>query len=272
MLAGDVFHLGFDTPAGLILIMTDNNRILCWFSCGGPSAVAAKECINDFGRERVLVVNCDTKSSEHPDNKRFFDDVQKWLGVPILELKSSDYATVDEVFERTRYMSGIRGARCTTELKKIPRLKFAQPDDIHVFGMTIEEQKRVSDFESRNPDMLLKWILVEKRITRSECLSRLAADGIREPEMYRLGFDNNNCPGCVKATSPWYWDMIRTHFPEVFKRRCEQSRDIGCRLVQMSGGRRIFLDELPVGPFKRWKKKERMSCGPECGTQLPLFA
>lgn len=249
------------------------SRILCWFSCGAPSAVAAKICLNLYAiNNEVLVLNCDTKSSEHPDNRRFFNEVQNWLGVPIIELKSDDYKTVDEVFEKTRYMSGVRGARCTTELKKIPRLKFAQPDDIHVFGFTVEEKKRAREFESRNPDMICKWVLIDNNISRSECFSRLRMAKINQSVMYLLGFDNNNCPGCVKGSSPWYWDMVRKHFPEVFKRRCEQSRAIGCRLVEIHHHERIFLDELPPGPFKKNHKKEHMSCGPECGIQLPLFA
>lgn len=265
----------------------DSNRILCWFSCGAPSAIAAKVCLEEFGPERVTVVNCDSKPSEHLDNYRFFNDIRDWLGVPIVELKSEDYKTVDEVFVKTRYMSGNRGARCTTELKKIPRLRFAQPDDIHVFGFTADEKSRAEDFEQRNPDMLLKWILIEKGITRWECVRRLTRARIRQPAMYELGFDNNNCPGCVKAQSPWYWDMIRKHFPDVFKRRCEQSRSINCRLVettvelkrklesinmsQVVKGKRLFLDELPPGPYKKKSKKEHMSYGPECGIQLSLL-
>lgn len=248
------------------------SRILCWFSCGAPSAVAAKLCLNKFAiNNEVLVVNCDTKSSEHPDNQRFFREVQDWLGVQIVELRSSDFTTVDEVFEKTRYMAGVRGARCTTELKKIPRLKFAQPDDVHVFGFTMEEQKRVREFELRNPDMICKWVLIENNITRKECFEWLRMAKITQPMMYLLGFNNNNCPGCVKASSPWYWDMVRKHFPDVFKRRCEQSRAIGCRLVEIHHHERIFLDELPPGPFKKRAKKERMSCGPECGIQISLF-
>jgi hypothetical protein len=244
---------------------------ISWFSCGVPSAVAAKLAIRDYGSDQVQVVNCDTKSSEHSDNYRFFNQVQDWLGQKIIEIKSADYSTVDDVFERVRYMSGVKGARCTTELKKIPRLKFAQPDDIHIFGMTFDERKRVREFSMRNPDMRLRWILVDHCMSRADCMDEIRTAGIAEPEMYRLGFDNNNCPGCVKASSPWYWDMVRRHFPEVFKRRCEQSRAIGCRLVEIRHHERIFLDELPAGPFKQWRRKENMSCGPECGIQIKLL-
>jgi len=226
--------------------------------------VATKKAIELYPYSEVIPVNCDTRPSEHSDNYRFCEDCERWFGKPIIFIRSSDYKTVDDVFEKTRYMSGQRGARCTTELKKIPRLAFAQPDDVHVFGFTFDERKRVREFKSRNPDLLLRWVLVDHCITKEDCYEELRKSGIALPAMYRLGFDNNNCPGCVKSSSPWYWDMCRRHFPEVFKRRCEQSRAIGCRLVEISHHQRIFLDELPSGPFKK-NKRENLSCGPECG-------
>lgn len=244
---------------------SDDCRILVWFSCGAASAVAAHESMRLWGKDRVTVVNCDTRADEHPDNYRFCEDVSRWLGVPITYLRSRRFRRVDEVFEQTRYMSGVSGARCTTELKKIPRLEFAQPGDWHVFGFTKEEGRRVRDFESRNPDLRLLWPLYEQGITKGECLRRLSEAGIALPAMYRLGFRNNNCIGCVKASSPWYWDRVRHEFPHIFAIRAARSRQLGCRLVEIKHHKRIFLDELPAGPFKAPRKLENLSCGPECG-------
>lgn len=83
--------------------------------------------------------------------------------------------------------------------------------------------------------------------------------------MYSLGFRNNNCIGCVKSTSPTYWDRVRRHFPDVFKKRCEQSRAIGCRLVEYHG-KRIFLDELPAVITDR-RKEKNIECGVICVTE-----
>lgn len=246
--------------------MSERPRMLCWFSCGAASAVAAKKAISYYEESHeIIVCYCNTLSSEHPDNKRFLQQASVWLGREIMVLSSTDYTSVDDVIERTRYMSGVRGARCTTELKKVPRLQFAQPDDIHIFGFTVNEGKRIREFEQRNPDMRLKWVLRDLGISKVDCYNILTGAGLRLPAMYLLGFDNNNCPGCVKASSPWYWDMIRQHFPEVFNRRCAQSRALGVRLVEIKHHVRIFLDELPKGPFKKPRRKENLSCGPECG-------
>lgn len=229
---------------------------------------------------------CDTRPSERSDNYRFSAEVEKWLGVPITYIRNDKYTTVDDVFDRTGYMSGPKGARCTVELKKKPRFAFQRPDDIHVFGLTADEGKRIKKFTANNPELRLLWILQKHNVTKARALECMECAGIELPLSYRIGFDNNNCPGCVKGTSPWYWDMVRTHDPEVFQRRCEQSRKLGVRLaectkealsrlpssVQPFGSKdRIFLDELPPGPYTKHGKKERMSCGPDCGTGQ-LFA
>ena len=224
----------------------------------------------------VVVVGCDTRPSEHDDNYRFATECEKWFGQPIIYIRNDNYETVDDVFEKERYMSGVNGAKCTTVLKKLPRREFSKPDDLHVFGYTVEEKKRMNDFRMRNPDIRFLFILAAAGIPKQECYEIIKAAGIVLPMMYRIfdaedrarygqsGFDNNNCPGCVKSSSPWYWSMIRKYFPAVFKRRCEQSRLLGVRLVEISHHKRIFLDELPNKIFKKGKK-ENLSCGPECG-------
>ena len=92
-------------------------RVLAWFSCGDASAVAAKLAVDKFG-DRSEVLYCDTFAYEHPDNRRFFSDVEKWIGKAIKVLKSPTYSDIYDVFYKTRWLVGVGGARCTTELKK----------------------------------------------------------------------------------------------------------------------------------------------------------
>jgi hypothetical protein len=237
-------------------------RRVVWFSCGAASAVAAKMAVEKYG-SAVDVIYCDTMSAEHPDNARFFADVERWLGRPITKIKSGKYADLDEVFERTRYMAGIAGARCTTELKKLPRESFQRPDDIHLFGYTVEEKDRAEDFERNNPALDVEWILIENGVNKRDCLRALSDAQITLPVMYSIGFDHNNCLGCVKATSPTYWNRVRKLFPKVFERRARQSRLIGARLVRVNN-ERIFLDELD--PDAQGDLFEAIDCGPVCQT------
>lgn len=235
------------------------NRFVAWFSCGAASAVASKLALEKF--KDVDVVYCDTSENEHPDNHRFFYEVQEWLGKPITVLRSKRYRTIEEVFDATKYMSGPSGARCTVELKKLPRFEYEHPLDTHIFGFTVDELKRISRFEQNNRELKLRWLLVEEGYTKKDCLDLLTSSGINLPKMYQLGYKNNNCIGCVKASSTKYWNMIRKDFPDIFKKRAEQSREIGCRLTRLKG-ERIFLDELPLAEDDG--EIENISCGPEC--------
>jgi hypothetical protein len=203
-------------------------------------------------------------ATEHPDNARFFDDVQRWIGRRIQRIRSSKYQTIDDVFEKRRYLSGIKGALCTVEMKKFPREAWQLPDDVHIFGYTADESKRASNFEERNQSLRLEWILIDRGIDKAACQRMLSGAGIALPAMYGLGFGHNNCLGCVKATSPGYWNRIRAHFPEVFARRAHQSRTLGVRLVRIRGSR-AFLDELPANEDA---PDDAIECGPACQTEM----
>ena len=67
--------------------------------------------------------------------------------------------------------------------------------------------------------------------------------GIELPAMYKLGYNNNNCIGCVKG-GIGYWNKIRVDFPEVFKEIATIEREIGATCLKNCDGNKIFLDKL----------------------------
>lgn len=241
--------------------MSDLPRILVWYSDGAASAVAAKLARDKYG-DRAMIVKCDTTADEHPDNLRFRKDVERWIGATVSLIQSDKFSTIDDVFEKTRYMSGIAGARCTTELKKLVRQRFERSDDIHIFGYTSDEYRRAVRFQDNNPELSCEWILADAFIRKQDCHRMLREAGISQPVMYSLGFEHNNCIGCVKAQSPGYWNRTRQEFPDAFARRARQSRDIGARLVKVKG-ERVFLDELD--PSEGLDEPDgQIECGPFC--------
>ena len=80
--------------------------------------------------------------------------------------------------------------------------------------------------------------------------------GIELPVMYRLGYDNNNCIGCVKG-GEGYWRAIREDFPAQFEANCMVQDEIGegsWFLRYRSGPRkneRFPLRDLPAGEARR---------------------
>lgn len=219
------------------------NRVICWFSCGAASAVGTYLALKKYS-DQVTIANVYV-ANEHPDNARFFADCERWYGRKIIQLRDDEFgASVDQVIERRNYLNGPHGAPCTGLLKKVPRYAFQHGDDLHIWGYTVEERARAQRSVEQNIELSMEFPLIDAMLTKQDCFAMINEVGIALPEMYRLGFKNNNCIGCVKARSPRYWNRVRRLFPEVFERRARQERRVGYALCRM-GGVPIFLDELP---------------------------
>ena len=232
--------------------------IAVWFSCGAASAVAAKKTIEKYGKTHEIVIVNNPVVNEHPDNERFLKDCEVWLGQKIIKAINKKYPLCDirDVFEKRKYISGIKGAPCTVELKKEARYQFEKENDIdwHVLGFTVDEKKRSDRFMKFERENLIP-ILIDENITKEDCFKILQEAKIKLPEIYSLGYPNANCIGCVKSSSPTYWNLVRKTFPDIYNERAEQSRRIGAKLVVVKGKRK-FLDELKStdkgGKIKSW--------------------
>lgn len=234
-------------------------RTVCWFSCGAASAVATKLTL--AANPDAIVVRC-WVADENPDNDRFAEDCAKWFGAEIVTLKAEKYAgSVDEVIRAQLYISGPRGAPCTVKLKKDVRKAFQEPGDLHVFGYTAEEQKRIDRFIDGNNGIRCSFPLAERGLTHADTLAMVERAGIRLPEMYRLGYHHNNCIGCVKGGAG-YWNKVRVDFPAVFEKRAKQERFLNAAMVRIDG-KPVFLDELPPDAGA-YQKEPEIQCGIFC--------
>jgi hypothetical protein len=236
----------------------EGERIVCWFSCGATSAVACKLAITENdGKLPIQVCYCDTRS-EHPDNDRFISECEKWLGCEIERLTNPKYNDVNDVIETERYVNGPSGAKCTQQLKIAVRLMMQRPEtDYHVYGFDAGEIDRAFDFRERNPEIRLKVPLIDRGLTKPDCLAMLREEGIELPMMYRMGYRNNNCIGCVKG-GMGYWNKIRDDFPEVFEKRAKQERMIGHSCIKG-----VYLDELSPNRG-RYESEPDISCEGVC--------
>lgn len=223
--------------------LMDERPVLAWFSAGAPSAVAARLAVHEYGAHNVVVINTDV-GAEHPDNARFMREVSDWIGLPIQSIKSTKYANPDEVWRARRYLSGVNGAPCTLELKKKPRWAIQDNYGPQVYGYSSEtrEQDRARQFREQNPEVTLLTPLIDRGLFKADCLAMVERAGIEIPAMYRLGYRNNNCIGCVKGKMG-YWNKIRVDFPEVFASRAALERELDHAICKDDDGP-VFLDEL----------------------------
>lgn len=248
-------------------------RVVCWWSAGIASSVATAITLkaSAWASDEKIAAYCDTSATEHPDNARYLADCERWYGQSILRLRSTEYTDIYDVFERTRWLVGIQGARCTTELKKKVRRTFERPDDVQIFGFCADTKERVraDRFKKNNPEIDARFPLIEAGLTHVDCQALIRKIGIEMPAMYRLGYKNNNCIGCVKGGAG-YWNKIRRDFPAQFARmaQIERGLDVAILKKDVKGERvRIFLDELPE-KMGRYEAEEEIECGVACGTTL----
>lgn len=229
-----------------------------WFSCGITSAVACKLAIHKFGKDKVKLFYIHIDSA-HSDNNRFIEDCQRWYDAEIEIVSNEKYKDQFDVIEQTKFINSPNGARCTMELKKNVRrrieTKLNYAPQIFGFEYSKKEINRAIRFTQQYPKANAIFPLIENKLTKEMCAGILIENGIKIPKMYELGFHNNNCVGCVKG-GMGYWNKIREHFPEEFRRMAELERQ-----VEVSCINGTFLDELSPN-----QGRHEPPILPDCGT------
>ena len=244
------------------------DTIAVWFSCGAASAVALKKTIEKYPFCNVIALNNYIKE-EDPDNRRFLKDVAEWVGIDIQNVASKRYPSGScvDVWENRSYMGGVGGAPCTSELKFMARLDWEKENhtDFTVMGFTLEETHRHEKLKINIPELLP--VLIDEGTSKKDCFNIIMNAGIKLPRIYtEKGYPNANCIGCVKASSPTYWNHVRRQDPEVFKSRADMSARIGAKLVRVKG-ERIFLKDLDPDAVGRPMKDMDFECGITCPSE-----
>jgi hypothetical protein len=205
--------------------------IVSWFSAGVSSAVATMMAKPD----RIIYIDIE---DQHPDSDRFIVDCERWFGKKIDRLMSP-LKSVERCCYAASFIRGPHGAACTTRLKKRVRKEWEVNNPgrhIYVWGFDAHEKHRADDTVRAMPAFDHLFPILDR--TKSEVHGMLDAAGINRPAMYNLGYQNNNCVGCVKGGMA-YWNRIRKDFPDVFERRAIMERKIGAHILK-----ECYLDEL----------------------------
>lgn len=203
-----------------------NKTTICWFSCGITSAVSCKLAIAEYKNIELFYINT---GSQEEDSLRFLSDCEKWFKQPIHILKNEKYEDHFDVIKKRKFINSPHGAACTYELKK--KVRYQLEDDVkgwthQIFGFDASEQNRAKRFFEQYPASKPAFPLIESGITKEMAAAIIERNGIELPRMYKLGYRNNNCIGCVKG-GMGYWNKIRIDFPKQFKKMAQLERFIG---------------------------------------------
>jgi len=229
-----------------------------WFSCGVSSAIVAHLCKGEL--DEIIYNHVD---DQHPDSLRFLRDVERLIGRTIT-ITQSPYKSVESVCRAFSFVNSARGAKCTHILKRRMRKEWEREHKgrhTYYWGYDCDEAARADTIAEAMPNHDHRFPLITHNLVKEDCHGMIASLGIRRPAMYDMGYQNNNCIGCVKG-GKGYWNRIRKDFPHVFASRARLERDIGHSCIKGT-----FLDELDPEAGRNEPMID-MSCGVMCYNAL----
>jgi hypothetical protein len=196
--------------------------IICWWSGGITSAVACKVAIDIYGADRCRVIMLDTKN-EDDDTYRFLTDCEVWYGVKIeiLSAIGSDYDSIQDTWRKHMSLNVANGAICSYKLKRVVREKWQKTNTYthQVFGFEFDKKefKRAMSMALNHEKAKPIFPLMMMGYDKERCISIVRESGIRIPNAYTLGFNNNNClkTGCVQG-GIGYWKKMQREYPDKF--------------------------------------------------------
>lgn len=198
-------------------------KILVSFSGGKDSQACLIKAVNNYGKDKVTAIFCDT-GWEHADTYKHIHNVIDALGVSLVTLRSRKYKDfVDMSIKKQRFPSTM--ARfCTSELKVIPMIDYILSQDesfIIIQGIRAKESKARAGYDVEwsyfkeyfndnvkglyHKKAVLEWCKThDASVLRpifhwsaQEVIDYILANGQRPNPLYERGFSRVGCFPCV---------------------------------------------------------------------------
>jgi len=203
-----------------------------WWSGGVTSAVACKEMLNIYGLQNCRIIMIDTKN-EHPDTYRFKQDCEHWYGIEIETITGigTKYSCIQDVWRKFLSLNVANGAICSTELKRIIRENWQKWNkyDRQIFGYEFvkSEFNRAKSMTLNHPDSKPIYPLLMLGYDKPDCFKIVEDAGIKVPESYSEGFNNNNCyqTGCVQG-GIGYWQKMQRDRIDAFNEMADIEHEL----------------------------------------------
>lgn len=259
-----------------------NKKIIGWWSGGITSAVACKIAIDLYGKENVRIIFIDTMN-EDDDTYRFKDDCAKWYDVEIETIKHEKFNSIEDVWIKYKALNNAKGAVCSSTLKRTVRETWEKTNEWkhQVFGFDLDENKRAKGMVLNHSQTKPIFPLMMFGYSKKDCIKIVQDANIEVPNMYKLGFLNNNCfvTGCVQA-GVGYWQKMGREYPDKFDKMAAMEHkltDLKGKPVTMlkdqsKGGGLVFLKPHPDYPnikdismMKGREPKPLVDCNGFCG-------
>lgn len=256
-------------------------------SGGVSSAVAADLAIHRYGRKKVVLWFADTLA-EDKDLYRFLDDCMARWGGKLY--RYCDGRTPEQVAEDRRIIPNQKIAPCTHILKIQPftRWLWKMPRPVTVLlGLNWTEQHRIDQrrwrhkkngrwqrptgYQAKIPGVYEDFPLLWKPIIHYPFQYVQNEMGIEIPDLYKLGFDHNNCGGECFRQSIGTWLLLRDVRPERFCAKAAwesvQQKELGTDYTIVRDQRGGKVRSLPLS-LLAGRKRVRRQIGDDRQTSM----
>jgi len=210
-------------------------------------------------------------------------DCSDWYKIKIETISSAKHKSIQEVWLRYKALNNAKGAICSSEMKRQVRETWEKNNTWgnQVFGFEMDEYKRAKSMVLNHPQTKPIFPLMMYGLSKKKCIEIVQDAGIKVPNMYSLGFLNNNCfkTGCVQG-GIGYWQKMKKDFPDKFENMAEmehkitklKGKPVTMLKDQSKGGGLVFLKHNPEYPnikdismMKGRAPKPLFECNGLCG-------
>jgi len=208
----------------------------------------------------------------------------------ISNLPNEKYTCIQDVWRKYKSLNVATGAICSSELKRAVRLKFEKENeyDYQVFGFDIDEPKRAKSLKANYEKAKPIFPLLMFAYSKLDCFEVLGKAGIEIPQMYKLGYHNNNCfkTKCIQGGFG-YWQKAEVEDTPAFDAMADMEWELTelagkpvtmlkdqSKAAKESGNWQVFLKKHPKYPhlkclsdFPKREVKPLGDCNGMCGTK-----
>ena len=224
------------------------------FSGGCGSAYTAHLVSKEYDKKDIILLHTST-FAEHPDTKRFMNDVSKYIDIPITYF--NDGRTLWELIDQRDAMPNHHLPFCTQQLKQrqtekyCNKLKREKQDFILYFGYGVEEYKRMQKQFARfqAKEIHVGYPLIKNKIKSEDLKKIIIKDwGVCLPITYKI-LKHNNCLPCFKGGKKHFY-LIWKYFVSYYMKAEEAEEKTSFTVfkdVSLKKMREGFEKELTFG-------------------------
>lgn len=191
------------------------------FSGGLASAYVAKMVVDEFGKNNTILLFHDTKV-EHPDNKKFGEDVCNYIGCDMIEV--SDGRDLWELIRKNNTLPSNFIPFCTRILKQEQGKKFIakhfKNERVTLYnGFGTHEVNRVNSAKKYETDKIkICSYLYDNNITDKMLTDIIVNEWkLKIADPYLKGFSHSNCLPCFKGGQK-HFKMVYQYYPEYIEK------------------------------------------------------